>query len=99
MPYRGGITAARQPYVAITINKAQDQSAKHVGVDLRVPIFSHGQLYVALSWETSGDNVKVFLPEDQKDARTTNVVYSEVLAEVCGSKFCIRFYLTFPQAM
>ena len=34
---------------SITINKAQGQSVRRVGIDLRVPVFSHGQLYVALS--------------------------------------------------
>jgi len=32
----------------MTINKAQGQSIINVGIDLRTPIFSHGQLYVAL---------------------------------------------------
>ena len=34
---------------SITINKAQGQSVERVGINLRVPVFSHGQLYVALS--------------------------------------------------
>ena len=34
---------------AMTINKSQGQSVKYVGLDLRTPVFSHGQLYVALS--------------------------------------------------
>jgi ATP-dependent exoDNAse (exonuclease V) alpha subunit len=33
----------------MTINKAQGQTLHTVGVDLRSPVFSHGQLYVALS--------------------------------------------------
>ncbi|KAI8533766.1 hypothetical protein RHMOL_Rhmol10G0034600 [Rhododendron molle] len=33
----------------MTINKSQGISVKFVGVDLRIPVFSHGQLYVALS--------------------------------------------------
>ena len=42
---------------AMTINKAQGQSLRRVGIYLRNPVFSHGQLYVALSragipWET-----------------------------------------------
>ena len=38
---------------SMTINKSQGQGANVVGIDLRVPCFSHGQLYVACSWVTS----------------------------------------------
>jgi hypothetical protein len=65
---------------SVTINKAQGQSVKRVGIDLRVPVFSHGQLYVALSRATNSQNVKVILPADQEHTRTINVVYPEVLA-------------------
>lgn len=34
---------------AITINKSQGQSFDHVGIYVNRPLFSHGQLYVALS--------------------------------------------------
>jgi len=34
---------------ALTVNKAQGQSAKYVGLNLQVPVFAHGQLYVGLS--------------------------------------------------
>ena len=61
---------------ALTINKAQGQYVKHVGIDLCVPVFSHGQLYVALSRATSGQNVRVLLPERERDGcRVQNVVY------------------------
>ena len=67
---------------ALTINKAQGQSVKHIGVDLRIPVFSHGQLYVALSRATSGQNICVLLPEEEKDiCQTCNVVYPEVLVD------------------
>jgi len=60
----------------MTINKAQGQSVKIVGLDLQTPAFSHGQLYVALSRCTSRDRIKVLLVEGTK---TANIVYPEVL--------------------
>ncbi|KAJ2913726.1 hypothetical protein MD484_g6699, partial [Candolleomyces efflorescens] len=66
---------------ALTINKAQGQSVRYIGVDLRVPVFAHGQLYVALSRATSRHRVKILLPDDETGCRTTNVVYSEVLID------------------
>jgi ATP-dependent exoDNAse (exonuclease V) alpha subunit len=63
---------------AISINKAQGQSVKYVGIDLRMPVFSHGQLYVALSRATSRRRIKVLLPERSRENRTLNVVYPEV---------------------
>ncbi|CAG8824536.1 25385_t:CDS:1, partial [Gigaspora margarita] len=64
---------------AITINKSQGQSLKHVGLDLRTSIFSHGQLYVALSRCTSAQLIKVLFPHNSNDCTTLNIVYPEVL--------------------
>ena len=54
---------------AMTINKSQGQSVQHVGLDLQAAVFSHGQLYVALSWCTHPRNVKVLFPEHQNGTR------------------------------
>ena len=43
-------------------------------------MFSHSQLYVALSHCTSSDRIKVVFPELSDTASTTNVVYTEVLS-------------------
>lgn len=64
---------------ALSINKSQGQSVRHVGLDLRVPVFAHGQLYVALSRVTSRENIKILLPPDAVDSMTSNVVYEEIL--------------------
>jgi len=60
---------------AMTINKAQGQSLKLAGVDLRNDCFSHGQLYVACSRVSSPDNLVILQP----CGKTKNVVYREVL--------------------
>lgn len=65
---------------AMTINKAQGQSLKYVGIYLISPVFCHGQLYVALSRATSSKNVYILLP-DTTPTKTTNVVYSEILLD------------------
>jgi ATP-dependent exoDNAse (exonuclease V) alpha subunit len=63
----------------MTINKSQGQSVEHVGLDLRTPVFSHGQLYVALSRCTNGERIKVLFPQEQRHTKTTNIVYPEIL--------------------
>ncbi|KAG2750977.1 hypothetical protein P692DRAFT_201710320 [Suillus brevipes Sb2] len=67
----------------MTINKAQGQSVKHVGVDLHMPVFTHGQLYVAFSRVTSSQCLKVLLPQQTPSEQgiTYNIVYPEVLVD------------------
>jgi len=48
----------------MTINKAQGQSITNIAIDLHTPVFSHGQLYIALSHCTSSHRIKVLFPED-----------------------------------
>ncbi|KIK35018.1 hypothetical protein CY34DRAFT_96896 [Suillus luteus UH-Slu-Lm8-n1] len=65
---------------AMTINKAQGQSIKWVGLNLWTPVFSHGQLYVALSCCTHPERVyAIIFLENEEGSKTTNVVYTEVL--------------------
>ena len=68
---------------AMTINKAQGQSLKHVGLHLLSPVFCHGQLYVALSRATSSKNITVLLPTTPLGMarKTMNMVYPEVLID------------------
>jgi ATP-dependent DNA helicase PIF1 len=50
---------------AMTVNKSQGQTIPNVGVYLPAPVFSHGQLYVAMSRATSRTNIKILaLPLD-----------------------------------
>jgi len=64
---------------AMTINKAQGQSFQTIGVDLRQPVFSHGQLYVALSRAKTRQGIKCILNPNEVDGQTKNVVYRAVV--------------------
>jgi hypothetical protein len=44
---------------AMTVNKAQGQTIPNVGVYLPEPVFSHDQLYVALSRATTRSNIRI----------------------------------------
>jgi ATP-dependent exoDNAse (exonuclease V) alpha subunit len=74
----------------MTINKAQGQTIPNAGVYLPEPVFSHGQLYVALSRATARSNIRILVvrPGDKNANKkktkvngtyTKNIVYKEVL--------------------
>jgi hypothetical protein len=64
---------------AMTINKAQGQSLQHVAIDLRHQVFTHGQLYVALSRTIDVRRLSILLALDNYNETVENVVYPEVL--------------------
>ncbi|XP_071727278.1 uncharacterized protein [Rutidosis leptorrhynchoides] len=71
-----------RPCYAMTINKSQGQTLQFVGIYLPKPIFSHGQLYVALSRVTNPDGLKILILNDNTQEladHTRNVVYKEVI--------------------
>ncbi|KAI8567731.1 hypothetical protein RHMOL_Rhmol02G0144200 [Rhododendron molle] len=55
---------------AITVNKVQGQTLDIVDIYLSQSMFSHGQLYVALSRVTTGTKIKIHLePSDDGVAK------------------------------
>ena len=72
---------------AMTINKSQGQTLDMVGIYLPEPVFSHGQLYVAISRARRACDVKIkildridqgHLIEGSDAVFTKNVVYKEI---------------------
>ncbi|XP_076898827.1 uncharacterized protein LOC143552505 [Bidens hawaiensis] len=69
---------------AMTINKSQGQSLTRVGLYLKDPVFTHGQLYVALSRVKTREGIKIVLldKESKLISETKNVVYKEIFGNL-----------------
>jgi hypothetical protein len=66
---------------AMTINKSQGQTLRHVALYLPHPVFAHGQLYTALSRVGDPRHIKILVRGGcRSDGRTyvANVVYHQV---------------------
>ena len=66
---------------AMSINKSQGQSVDYVGLDVRNAVFTHGQLYVAISRVTSVHNIKAIWDSNLEIPVTKNIVYPEVIID------------------
>ena len=69
---------------AMTINKAQGQTMDRVGLYLPAPVFTHGQLYVAVTRVRERNNLVIMVAHDSSRQNvdmglcTANVVFTEV---------------------
>jgi ATP-dependent DNA helicase PIF1 len=73
---------------AMTVNKSQDQTMERIGLYLPQNVFSHGQLYAALSRVKSPTSIKIMIDQkchislpasiSNRDTYTRNVVYKDV---------------------
>ncbi|CAN1257711.1 ATP-dependent DNA helicase PIF1 [Linum perenne] len=75
---------------AMTINKSQRQTLEHIGIYLPSPVFSHGQLYVALSRARSVEGIHIILQSDGTLSETTtrNIVYQEIFEDLRNNARC-----------
>jgi ATP-dependent DNA helicase PIF1 len=75
----------------MTINKSRGQSFETVGVDLRTPVFSHRQFYIAMSRVSITTGLYVLLPEG--DPKTSNIFWPEILQDLTHGRGLIVFIL------
>ncbi|KAG2658350.1 hypothetical protein PVAP13_1KG350610 [Panicum virgatum] len=69
---------------SMTINKSQGQTLSNVGIYLKKQVFTHGQLYVAVSRVTNKTGLKILIENDDGScgSKTENIVYKEVLNSI-----------------
>ncbi|XP_074304513.1 uncharacterized protein LOC141639244 [Silene latifolia] len=69
---------------AMTINKSQGQTLNHDALYLRQTVFSHGQLYVAVSRVTSRQGLKILIDNEgtMPSNFTRNIVYKEIFDDL-----------------
>ena len=65
------------PAYASTFHSCQGLTLDQIGIDLTHPVFTHGQLYTALSRVRNRNNMIVLLPDGQQT--TMNVTYQDIL--------------------
>ena len=66
---------------SMIISKSQGQTLSNVGLYLKKKVFTHGQLYVAISRVTEKKGLKILIENNDGSCGSTteNIVYKEVL--------------------
>ena len=84
-----------KPCYAMTINKSQGQSLKTIGIFLKEQVFTHGQLYVALSRVTSRKGLNIISCDNEGRPSTyaKNIVYKDIISALPRGCFFITINL------
>ncbi|KAJ6596692.1 hypothetical protein B0H10DRAFT_1800093 [Mycena sp. CBHHK59/15] len=64
---------------ATSFNGCQGLTVQKLGLDLCRPVFSHGQLYSAMTRVPDANNVLILKYEGDSSTCTTNIVWEELL--------------------
>jgi hypothetical protein len=64
---------------ATTFNGCQGLTVQKLGLDLRKEVFSHGQLYSAMTRVPNSQNVLILKYEGDMSTLTSNIVWQELL--------------------
>lgn len=64
---------------AATFNSCQGLTLDRCIIDLRTPVFSHGQLYTSLTRVRQREHLRVLYHEENEERVTANVVFPELL--------------------
>ncbi|KAJ7937715.1 hypothetical protein B0H13DRAFT_1852351 [Mycena leptocephala] len=80
----GDVDAGQRSPVTIQteIVGCQGLTVQKLSLDLRRPVFSHGQLYSAITRVPDADNVLILKYEDDSSQRITNIVWEELLLQL-----------------
>jgi ATP-dependent exoDNAse (exonuclease V) alpha subunit len=64
---------------AVTFNSCQGLTVQRLALDLRRPVFAHGQLYTAMTRVPNSHDVVILKSEGDDSTLTRNIVWEELL--------------------
>ena len=92
-----GIQVFRQQFpcrlaFAATINKSQGQTLDKIGIYLEEPVFSHGQLYVAMSRVSYYDKIEILMKETEGQGTITQSKDNRARDSIVDNKMLPEYY-------